>query len=535
MKTNNPNQDNPKIIRWRGYSRTSGKDKTSISTQQEGEERFGNSQPNWKCTGHYVDRCKSGAKVAGRDDYQKALKDLANDEFDILVPFDISRYGRDGLSIIRDSEMLKRNFGKYVVDSKGQFDNRDHRKVMTNFIFAGVAEGERLSIMERTIGGRIKKAEMGLQWCSNPPVGRAFKKTGKNSGEWYITKKGYELRELLTRVANGSPLITLTKKYGISTPEVIHRNVRESQLAGTYHAVFNAPEIGIKNLKIAIPGMPSIITSKLQKRLQDIFAYNKRWNKQFVSRQYRLSSFVMCNHCGQLLKARTNKNIIYYRHYANSKKSCPYKAIRGDVLESNVLDYLYNLCLDKPAFNKAVKDALPDDEDRKALEKDIKQVNKQLARLDKEESNLAKAVRDGMEKTSVIIAEQRRIIDERKFLEKRRDELNQTMMTMPDPQRIKHDGAKLQEQLMEKYRDRDWRKIPYDEVREFLHFLFGDNPKKNNLGIFVGLQDGEWKITFQSCISYCFSLITGECVPDTLQTEGLILKKDNLLQNGAAD
>ncbi|GAG28984.1 unnamed protein product, partial [marine sediment metagenome] len=91
METNNPNQDNPKIVRWRGYSRTSGKDKTSISTQQEGEERFGNSQPNWKFTGHYVDRCKSGADVTGRDGYQKALRDLANDEFDILVPFDTSR------------------------------------------------------------------------------------------------------------------------------------------------------------------------------------------------------------------------------------------------------------------------------------------------------------------------------------------------------------------------------------------------------------------------------------------------------------
>lgn len=497
VKQNKSNQtDNPEIIRIGTYSRTSGKDRVSISNQQEGEKRYANTQPNWRITVQYVDRCKSGASIAGRDDYQRALKDAADGKIDILLPFDISRFGRDGLDIIRDSDMLKREYGVYVVDSKGQFDNRNHHKIMTNFIFAGVAEDERLRIMERTIGGRIKNAEKGLPWSANPPDGRSY---DKKTGKWYINDKGKMLQELLPRYAKGETCASLAREFGIKFPETITRIIRTGQLSGTYKATFNSPEIGINNLKVPVPAVPPVITPELERQCRERAAFNHKWNKQ-DERKYLLTGFLYCARRGHPLKGRTEGRMYYTHYYKDSKLGCPFTSVRGDVIEPAVLDYLYGLFLDEPSYSQAVKNALPSDEDRKALEKDIRQIDKQLAGLDKEESNLAKAIRGGaVKKTNIIIQEQQGIIDQRQALENRKGELEQTLTAMPDSKQIRRDAKFLRVKLMTEYEGQDWRQLSYEDIRRFLHFLFGVNPKKNNFGIFVDKINGEWIITFKGC------------------------------------
>ncbi len=46
--------------------------------------------------------------------------------------------------------------------------------------------------------------------------------------------------------------------------------------------------------------------------------------------------------------------------------------------------------------------------------------------------------------------------------------------------------------VAQEHMNKDWRREPFDNVRRFLHFLFGENPKREGLGIFIRLQEGRW-------------------------------------------
>lgn len=488
------------------YGRTSGEDDTSLETQREETKAF-IKRKGWKFIRQYEDECKSGAKVEGRDDFQRMIKDARNGEFDVIVVYDITRFGRSGADIIGTTTFLKKNFDIDTVDTK-VFDSGDRNKVMSNYMMAAFAEQERLQIMSRMICGRMKKAEKGLPWCPNPPVGRIF---DKEQGRWVITEDGRKLGELLKRHADGEPLAKLIRECGISSRETIHYSVRKGRLTGKYYAVFDSPDIGIVNEKLPVPGMPEIITPQLEKRLKDIFKYNKQQNRQYHTRQYLLSGFVKCAYCGRPLKPQTCKgHIVYYRHYykPGDKKVCPYKGIQGDILEDKVLSYLYNFFFDKAAFNKAIEAALPKDDDRKLLEKDIRQTEKQITAEKREVANLVNAIAKGVD-ASLLIDKQDELKTAIQALVERLEELKQTLINMPDPESIRKHSVGIRAKLRARYKVSDWQTVPYNDVRQFLRFLFGDNPKGNGFGISVGSVNGKWRITAEGEMG--FDLIPNKC------------------------
>src|SRR5262245_27550814 len=139
-------KDSGRVLRAVGYCRTSGegqRDNTSIPIQREAIEKFcrGN---GWTFIRHYVDECKSGAKVDGRDEFKRMLADAAEGAFDVVVPYREARLSRDGVDMVTTAKFLKATYGINVVDAAGQFDNRDHRNTLRNFVHAGVSEHERL-------------------------------------------------------------------------------------------------------------------------------------------------------------------------------------------------------------------------------------------------------------------------------------------------------------------------------------------------------------------------------------------------------
>lgn len=159
-----------------GYCRTSGesqRDNTSIPTQKRSIEDFCK-QNGWKFVAHYVDESKSGAKIAGREDFQRMIRDSAMNKFNVIVAYDVTRFARDGVDILSNAKLLRENFGVHFVDTKGGFDSRPGGNVLMNFVHAGVSEFERLQIMRRTVGGRIQKARNGEPWSATLPFGRGY-------------------------------------------------------------------------------------------------------------------------------------------------------------------------------------------------------------------------------------------------------------------------------------------------------------------------------------------------------------------------
>lgn len=67
----------------------------------------------------------------------------------------------------------------------------------------------------------------------------------------------------------------------------------------------------------------------------------------------------------------------------------------------------------------------------------------------------------------------------------------------------------LRLQLLMEYKHRDWRKLPFDDVRRFLRHLFGDNGKKTGNGIFVRRDGKKWTLTFKGLVTFNHQIVNG--------------------------
>ncbi|MBN1362563.1 MAG: recombinase family protein [Sedimentisphaerales bacterium] len=514
------NESDKPTLRAVGYCRTSGegqRDNTSIDTQKKDIGLFCERE-GYMLTRFYVDECKTGKQIAGRDEFQQMLKDAANDHFEVVVAWDISRFARDGLDIMNNADALKRLYGVVTVDAKNQFDNRQHGKVFTNYVWAGLAEQERLTILERTMKGRIRNAEKGLPWCGTRPPGRTFvwKNRDRKSrqGKWVITEQGRRLQEIFRRYVAGESLRDLEKEYHIK-PQEVTRIVRENCVSGTYEATFNAPDIGIENYKVQVPGIPELISSELGRRVRDRMEHRRCWNRESIERHH-LTGFVCCSDCGRPLVGHTDKGYMYYRH--KKGPACSFSSIHHDTLERQVLDYLYGFIHDEPTYVKAVQAALPNDDDRSALEKDVRETEKRVARNGKRIDNLANAIANGV-KLSSVVGKLRSLEQEKETLSIRLKELQETLVTMPTRQQAEQDAMWTRFWIMQELRQRDWTKLPFREVRNFLRFLFGDNPRKSGYGIFLSRKDGYWHIEFKGCVEFDHALVNGRASSELFQLQ----------------
>lgn len=516
-------------LRAASYCRASGegqRDNTSIPRQRDGNAEF-IATNKWALFDHYVDECKSGSKEEGRDGFQRLMRDAALGKFGIVVVYDIKRFSRDGADIIRNSGRLRKEFGVHVVDTKNQFDTRDRRNALINYVHAGVSEQERLDIMERMIGGRVRRAKDGLPWSGNRPAGRDFKETDKHAGYWYVTERGEQIREMLTRYADGEPLKELAPEYGFSSPAVVLTFVRSSQLSGPYVATFNAPEIEIEDLKVPVPTMPEVITPELERRVRLRMQHNRNWTKEGL-RKYRLSGFVFCENCGRALTSACADGHIYYRHHhitGRTKHICGFSAIPGVLLEPHSLDYLLKFFLDRPSFDAAVKASIPSDEDRAKLEAEIKKTSERLNKVTNSINKLVDAVANGAD-VGILVSKQGQLKAERDANAARLAELQAEFAALPDMAQFEEQAQLLRMQLVLQHKGKDWRTMAFDEVRQFLRHLFGDNTKTSGLGIFVRREGPDWILTFKGHAKFNADVVNGRVSPHALQAEGVAANRE---------
>jgi len=481
-----------------GYARTSGeaqRDNTSIPNQRQAIESFCRRE-GWEFVRCYVDESKTGSKIAGRDDFQRMMKNGANGEFDVVVVFDVSRFSRDGFDILGSSRTLKQDFGIDVLDTKGHFDTRDRRNVLTNFIHAGVSEYERLAIMERTTCGQIRTAQNGKPWSSHPPIGRAY---DEESGRWYVTEKGKAIATLLSRYVDGEGLTALCREFGISSRAKISGWVWRSQLAGIYKARFQRPEIDVDE-EVSVPGIPEVVTLALLEKVRARLRHNRRHNRHDVVR-YAFSGFIRCGDCKGSLNGQTKgEKTVYYRH--KGLDGCSIKGVRADQLEPAVLDYLFGFFLDQPSFNEAVLRAMPPVGHRQDLAKQRAETEKRLAKNDREmKRTISAVVVDGVD-ARLYVEPQNELKAEKEALTKRLDHLENEIATLPSAEQIEASAMLTRILLMEEHRGKDWRELPYEDVKRFLFHLFGDSTRKGDTGIFVQRDKDKLVVSFRGQVDF---------------------------------
>lgn len=513
---------NGKPLRAVGYCRTSGegqRDNTSIPTQKDRIKTLCESN-GWKLVKFHVDESKSGSKIAGRDDFQLMMRDAASGKFDVVVVFDITRFARDGFDIIGSSRSLKRDFGVDVVDTKGQYDTRDRRNTLTNFIHAGVSEHERVSIMDRMMGGRIRKAEEGKPWTSVPPVGRAY---DKKTGKWFVTDKGRAIAQVLRRYVQGESLKPLCAELGISRAAKVSDWVWHGQLAGTYVAKFRSPEIEVE-VDVPVPQIPEVVPLALLEKAKTRLRHNRTFNRTDV-RKYHLSGFVRCGDCGKALTGQSRDDVRYYRH---PKSECPIKSVRSDQIESAVLDYLYGFFLDEPAFNEAVTRAMPSADHRIGLVKKRKQAEKRLAENDRKIKRLIDAIENGAD-PQLLVSRQDELKADKQVLTERLQQLDTEIATLPSAEHIEAAAMMTRLRLMQEHQGKDWRALPYEDVKRFLFHLFGETTPKSETGILVQRDEhGRLVITFRGKVDFHHLIMNGRPLSKSFIIEAETLNAEAL-------
>jgi site-specific DNA recombinase len=491
MSENNGNSKSNSTVRAVGYCRTSGegqRDNTSIPRQKEAIAESCRKN-GWDLVRVYVDECRSGARVEGRDEFKRMLRDAGQGAFDLVVPFDATRLARDGTDIMSTAKMLKSVYGIFVVDAKGQLDTRDHRHALQNFVHAGVSEHERLTIMERMLYGRVDKARCGLPWAGNPPVGRVFTPDGKKAGTWSLSATGRNLALLLERYAGGEPLSGLYRQYGFYSEGHVLNIIRGGQLAARpYVVTFHSPEVGIDRLRVEVPAVPPVISPDLERRVKDRLAFNRKWNR--LTTRYPLRGFLFCGACGHALQGNTSKGNVYYRHHQKTGtggKACGWSCVRGSLVEGPVLDYLYKWFVDQPAFDLAVRLALPDAGAREGKEQEARRAEADVREAERSISRLVDAIAAGAD-PGLLVGKQRELKERLGALQERLAALQGELRDMPDPEAIREEAMALQCDLAQEHTGKDWRGESHEDLQRFLHFLFGDDPKREGLGVFVHRQ-----------------------------------------------
>jgi len=499
-------------LRAAGYCRTSGegqRDNTSIPNQRDKIEALCKAN-GWALVHIYIDEAKSGAKIVGRDDFQQMMTDAANGDFDVIVPYDISRFARDGVDILSSAKFLKSDYGIFTVDTKGCFDNRHSRNTLTNIVHAGASEHERLSIMERMLGGRIRKAKEGKPWSASPPIGRAY---DKESEKWFITDKGRAIAAILARYIEGESLRQLCKEFGNIPSQKISEYVHHGQLSGTYVARFNAPDIDLQE-EVPVPSIPEVVPESLLEKARKRLIHNRKFNRHDVHREYRLSGFIRCEQCGKALTGQARGNTLYYRH--NNRCQCDVRSVKAKDIEEPVLDYLYSFFLDAPAFNEAVRAALPSDDTRRRLELDAKRAAKQLAKKEEEISNLVAAIAAGA-KPELLISQQDKLKAERDRLRDQSEMLNDRLANLPDPEEIARQSEAIRLSLLKEVARRNWWELSMDEINRFFIYLFGQSTIRTSTGIFVqGDEDDNVIVEFRGNMSFHHKLINGRICTRTI-------------------
>lgn len=384
-----------------GYCRTSSKsqkDNTSIPTQMEAIERFCEVN-GWKLLKFYVDESKSGKQIAGREHFQEMMRDAALGKFNVVIPYDVTRFGRDGLDILSSAKTLKQDFGVDTVDTRSTYDSRS-KQVITNYVNAGLAEDERIRILTRTYNGKLRKAkEDGVPSIGGPkcyPFGRTYDKQEK---KWKIDKaKQKVMVEIAERYIQSESLEDLAKEFQLDYSN-LSKNLG-ARCGDKWVIEFNNEELDIHE-QVTIK-IPALLDHKLIQAVEQRKAAKNTYARKSIRHDFLLARVIFCGHCDRALTPQVSSSIRYYRHASldyKSRSKCPnclQGQVRADHLEDAVIRQLF-ACFGNPvAVEQAIKDAAPYLEKREKLTKELDRIEQELSKIKRTRDNRQRELDDGI-------------------------------------------------------------------------------------------------------------------------------------------
>ena len=308
----------------------------------------------------YKDAGKSGASMDKRTEMQRLLRDANKGAFEIVITWDVTRFGRslrDTTNNIADLKALE--IPLVALDQGIDTRKKDKASNLQLNILNSIAEYEHETIMERTLGARSVLLNRGDIFLGQPPYGYQWNKEKKCLEHHPEQAPVYKriVRDYLY-LGKGIPQITIELNEG---------NAPRRRKGGRWHtstvsSIFRTEAHWRGQVTVEqdgetfiFPCDPLISPSEwrdLQTRLRNA---NKRAGRPAIAADhFLLHRKLWCGVCGSKLgtwAGQTRKDGTRLRRYfctwdwkpdkhLNGHPKCSFNSIRAEIIEDHVINQL---------------------------------------------------------------------------------------------------------------------------------------------------------------------------------------------------
>ncbi len=355
-----------------------------------------------KNLGGTISKWYSGQEHATPDQERKILKDLIDDaklgKFNAIWITDTSRWSRDNKTSKKYLEILQENKIRFFVGSK-EFDLSNYTDCFFLGMSAEIAEYFANEQNYKSLINRIERAKKGCPSCGKLPYGRKY---DEKSG-WSIDP---EKQKIVFKMAqlylNGTGFPELSKIFKMNASN-IHK-ILTKRSGSTWYQKFRSKRLGInETVPTQIPELlPDGMIAEIIKKCKE----RKTWNSKSKKNEYLFSRIIFDFDSGRALTGTANcRGQRYYKPYGINGHRYQ---INADVLESAILNELFEIISCKHSFIESVFIHNPTNRIREELSQKKQNKHKQLTSIEKKIANIMKFIEeaDGCLTNSKTIANQ---------------------------------------------------------------------------------------------------------------------------------
>jgi site-specific DNA recombinase len=404
------------------YARVSTDDQAergySLPSQVEACERFAN-QKGFDVGAVYQDDISGAKPIANRPDGQHLQMAIDSGQINTVIVYCVDRLSRDIvdlLSTIRD--WLRSGVEIYVLDIGQVISELD-----IGLVIKGWQGGdERQKIRERTMRGRNAKARAGrVVGQGSAPYGYHYADGTFVIDEqqarviimifdWYVNHglSCQRIADCLTELATPRPGESLNwkKARGKSCKwesVAVQRIIKDETYAGVWRygrLIGGKGNQKPRPIEEQIPvQVPAIVSREVWELAQQRRAYNTKFSKRKMKREYLLRGLIFCG-CGRGMvgTGRTFAGRVYYctrRYHPYGGEFCKEPFVKGQIVESITWGYVLRLLTDADEFEARLRDAQAiESQQMQPRQKELEHITALLADTEYEAEQIAEIAKN---------------------------------------------------------------------------------------------------------------------------------------------
>lgn len=446
----------------------------------------------------YVDDGYSGSNF-NRPGFKQMLKDIENNEIDIVITKNLARFGRN---YIETGHYIEKYFPDHRVRYIAILDNIDNFEdsINNDFLpFMGVLNEKHCKDTSIAVKrSKRKRMEDGIYACNTAPFG--YKKDPNNPGKLIVdevsSKTVKKIFELKLQGLTCNQIVTYMEENNYQTPSQ-YMNIRGFEKLPNKDIWKRSSITKILGNKVylghSVRGKTQNISYKSKKRIhikrndfiiventhealvtKEVFdkIHNTKkygYTREVTENNHLLNEFIFCKDCGKRLiyKKRRDKVFIYCRNNSENSKLCSNNCrIDYDIIEDKIFTYIMNLYdeyINKSKnkdklYKKCIVSNLQDDSKKiKDSEMELSNINNKISSLYSQRLS-GKIKEDDYKERYEALSKKRKIITEE--LETKQNKFN--------IEKNKIDSIGKKRELFSKLRKIDKNNLKIEDIRKLI-------------------------------------------------------------------